>query len=340
MRFSILIFTFLILISCESALIDDDPGNEFVDNFEEFWNEFDQHYAFFDLKGIDWDAVYRDNISQVQNSQGSTALFNLVSDLILSMEDGHVDLTTSETKIFFDYTKGYAPNDPRNAVAYVEGFSFINNAVGTGSSSLGFGDVKGTDIGYLRITTFEGPEFRFDDIDDVILDFQDKSAIIVDLRSNTGGNEQNARIVASRFVDEDRLFRKIKIRNGPEHTDFTDWSDDFISPDGDVPPFTKPMIVLTNRTTFSSAESFALMMKSRPNTMVVGDVTGGGSGFPLFREMPNGWIIRVPYSITATPDMVLFEEVGLIPDIRVDNPESDLLLRKDAILERAIEELR
>ena len=29
-----------------------------------------------------------------------------------------------------------------------------------------------------------------------------------------------------------------------------------------------------------------------PNVVQVGDTTGGGSGFPLSSELPNGWSVR------------------------------------------------
>jgi len=57
--------------------------------------------------------------------------------------------------------------------------------------------------------------------------------------------------------------------------------------------YTDPIALLTNRRTFSAAESFVLAMRTLPQVTIVGDTTGGGSGNPLHRELPNGWGLSV-----------------------------------------------
>ena len=54
----------------------------------------------------------------------------------------------------------------------------------------------------------------------------------------------------------------------------------------------KPIVVLTNRSTFSAANNFASVMKNLPGVTIVGSVTGGGSGVPFSSELPCGWGIR------------------------------------------------
>lgn len=54
----------------------------------------------------------------------------------------------------------------------------------------------------------------------------------------------------------------------------------------------KPVVVLTNRGTFSAANNFVSIMKCLPGVKIVGATTGGGSGMPFSSELPNGWGIR------------------------------------------------
>lgn len=326
-------------MSCDSVLIDDNPSNEVVNNFQEFWDEYDRHYPFFELKGVDWGQVYDDHIDRVENLKNPFELFDIVSDIILSLEDGHADITTSETKINFPYTLGYPENSPKNATAYLSNFTFINNSLGYGAAALGYGDINDSNLGYIKVNTFEGPETLFDDIDDIIEKFSNKDGLVIDIRSNLGGADRNAKLIASRFVNEKSVFRKVKIRNGEDHSSFTDYKEDFIEPATDVNRFLKPIVVITNRATFSAAESFLLAMRTQAHVSVLGGITGGGAGLPLIRELPNGWILRIPSTFTVTPDMESYEGVGLMPDILVSNTPDEVFNRIDKILERAIDQL-
>ena len=67
-----------------------------------------------------------------------------------------------------------------------------------------------------------------------------------------GGNDLNGEAVASRFADMNRLYRRVRFRDGPNHDDLGPFIDSFISPAG--AQFPGPVAVLTNRGTFSSAE--------------------------------------------------------------------------------------
>ena len=55
-------FYFLVLLalsfaSCERAFMEQDEPKDPVSVFDYLWNKVDQQYAFFDVKGVDWDSV-------------------------------------------------------------------------------------------------------------------------------------------------------------------------------------------------------------------------------------------------------------------------------------------
>ncbi len=82
------------------------------------------------------------------------------------------------------------------------------------------------------------------------------------------------------------------------------------------------------------------LMRTLPQVTVVGDTTGGGSGNPVYRELPNGWTSRVPRWLEFTSDFEPFEGVGLAPDIWVSTPDALLESGTDRIFETAVEILR
>lgn len=97
------------------------------------------------------------------------------------------------------------------------------------------------------------------------------------------------------------------------------------------------MAVLTNRGVYSAAEDFVLAMRALPQVRTVGDTTGGGSGNPIARELPNGWVLHVPRWQVWAADGTFFEGVGLAPDLPVQMTDADRARGRDTILERALQ---
>ena len=75
-------------------------------------------------------------------------------------------------------------------------------------------------------------------------------------------------------------------------------------------------------------------MKYAHNVTVVGDKTGGGSGFPFSSELPNGWSVRFSTSpiFNAEKEHI---EFGVEPDIRIDMRYDDILHCKYTYIEYA-----
>ena len=100
----------------------------------------------------------------------------------------------------------------------------------------------------------------------------------------------------------------------------------------------KPIIILTNRMSYSATNEFICRMKYAPNAKIVGDKTGGGGGFPLSSELPNGWMVRFSASPMFNAEME-HTEWGIDPDKKVDMNIADKLAGMDTIIEEAVKEI-
>jgi hypothetical protein len=190
-------------------------------------------------------------------------------------------------------------------------------------------------IGYIHISSFSGSEETFLEINGILEDFQNLNGLVIDVRHNGGGSINNSDLIASRFAVQKKLYAYVKWRNGPEHDDFTEPQELTIEPSEEW-RFSKPVALLTNRSVFSSAEDFVLAMRVFPHVTVIGDITGGGAGNPILRELPNGWVYRLSRWQELTPEMENYEGIGLMPDVLVGILEEDLAAGRDTILETAI----
>ncbi len=321
--------TVLVLWSagCTDSLLGPTSPQSRADLFDQIWLDFDKRYSHFEVKDVDWKALRSTYRSKAIAASSDREFFDVIAEMMDVLEDGHVNL--------------YAPFDTYQYTGYFEGFprSFDEQLLSQELSNLRFlsntvqvADVS-AGIAYVRVRRFGGQASDFSVLDNYIATLRDRRAVIVDVRDNPGGSDDNARTVARRFIEKRALVRYVKYRNGPSYSDFTALVPDYIKPD-DKPIFTGPTYVLTNRRCASTTESFVLMMKTRPNTLVVGDRTGGSTGSPVSGELSNGWSYRFSSWVQLTPDGIPTEGNGIAPDVRVTFGED---ASRDQILRAAVD---
>lgn len=316
--------------ACEKAFIEPDHEDNPHNNFDYLWKEIDENYSYFELKKVNWDSLHWVYKDQVRNNMSDQELFDLMSEMLFQLKDGHVNLTSS-----FDRTRYWEwyLNSPQNfdynllERNYLEGEHKISRG-GTYQYRILEGN-----IGYVYVPSFSKSNYA--NIDLVVDEFKDTKGMIIDIRDNSGGEVINAEILASRFADKTRLYALWLWKNGPGHDDFTDEIPYYIVQGGKY-IYLRNVILLTNRSSFSAANDFTLMMKQFPHVTVIGDTTGGGGGVPYSSELPNGWSYRFPRTITLSPEGE-HVEFGIPPDISVNMDSTSLMNGKDAILEKAFQ---
>ncbi|MEJ7644229.1 MAG: S41 family peptidase [Chryseolinea sp.] len=114
-------------------------------------------------------------------------------------------------------------------------------------------------------------------------------AIIFDLRTNAGGFAYYSKIIAGAFADGEHFIGTVQMRNGPQHNDFGEKTDEVTTKTGSE-QFLKPVIVLTHRGTISEGEYLTMHMKSFAHVTHIGDSSAGDFGAAGIRRfLPNGW---------------------------------------------------
>jgi C-terminal processing protease CtpA/Prc len=261
--------------------------------------------------------------------------------MVYLINDMHVSLYTPYRNVFWNGTAKLIGSYPSSKLVNICKYLNCNN--NQNSAIYQYRDLQGYNVGYILIKNFEGEgnglnlaDSKYNFIDDILEQFKNKDGLIIDVRSNQGGNMYNPPTVASRFADMKRTYFKFCLKNGPSKNDFSDWMYQYIEPSGKF-QYKKPIIVITSRATSSAAELFVLAMKSFPYVITVGDTTGGGFGLPIFRELPNGWSYRLSTAIGATQDNLIIEGRGIPPDFPVITAISDSINGVDQLMEKSIE---
>ncbi|MDE6073052.1 MAG: S41 family peptidase [Muribaculaceae bacterium] len=281
-------FTLLVLLTftvgCHKI---DHFDNDVEGNFDALWKIVDEHYCFFEEKGVDWDAVYREYRPKIKSEMTSRELFDVCADMLAELRDGHTNLSAS-----FDvsYYRKWWSDYPQNYNArIIEQYYFNFNYHRAGGLTYG---ILPQNVGYIRYDSFSSPVGE-GNLDAVLAAFATCAGIIIDVRDNGGGDLENVKPFAARFVTEKTLLGYISHKTGPGHNDFSEPYPYYVEPaaQGRI-MWGKPVVVLVNRSTFSAANNFVSVMKNIDHALIVGSRTGGGSGMPFSSELPCGWGIR------------------------------------------------
>jgi C-terminal processing protease CtpA/Prc len=322
-KYLVYLVSFVLLTSCVDA---EERQNSPTGNFEALWQILDEHYCFFDYKqheyGLDWNEVYHKYKVRVDDNMNEDQLFEVLCNMLSELRDGHVNLTYS-----MDYGRYWTWQE-----AYPKNFndSLERRYLGTDykiASGLRY-RILDDNIGYIRYESFQQP-IGEGNLDDVLAYLALCRGLIIDIRNNGGGDLTTAELLAARFVHEKTLVGYMQHKTGTGHSDFSDMEPQYLEPSRNI-RWHKGVCVLTNRSVFSAANTFAVMMRALPNVKIVGDHTGGGSGMPMSNSLPNGWSVR--YSACPMYDRDRQQtEFGIVPDIQVSIGTSE----DDEIIETA-----
>lgn len=328
----VIILILFLLLSCDGLILEGDMATRDPrTNFDYLWTEVDQKYAYFELKGIDWDEIYDIYSPRVSSRISGDSLFRVMGAMMDELKDDHVNLISDFNLSFygvenlgpdnFDWRiiqDNYLPRD-----YYISGPFAHDFLLGTDER-----------VGYIRLSSFTGSVGG--NLGFALYRYRKTNGVILDLRENGGGAVSDVYSILSRFVDEKTLVMYSKIKNGPGHNDFTEPEAAYLEPNSGT-RYQRKVVLLVDRGTYSSGSLTTLAARAIPNITIMGDTTGGGLGLPNGGQLPNGWNYR--FSVSQVLDLNLNNEFenGVPPDIVQYFDWNDL--STDEVIERAVQEI-
>ncbi len=324
-----LLIGFCALCSCHDIAEYDDSA---TGNFEQLWKILDEHYCFFEEKGVDWDSVYNVYRCKVNNSMTSRQLFDVCAEMLDVLKDGHTNLSSSFRTSY--YRKWWSDYPQNYSARLVEQYYFNFNYQMTGGIEYG---ILPENIGYMRYSSFNSP-IGEGNLDAVLAYLASTDGLIIDVRDNGGGSMTYVEVLVARFITAPILAGYISHKTGPGHDAFSKPMAYWYNPAAKGRQrWAKPVAVLVNRSTFSAANNFVAVMKSLPGCVVVGDRTGGGSGMPFSSELSNGWGIRFSACPVYDPQGVPTEGgVDPSPGCHIDLDPQAAMEGRDSMLDFAV----
>jgi hypothetical protein len=326
-KYTLLFFATIGFYSCEELILKDDPPNDPLHVFDYLWNDVNNRYSYFEEKNINWDSlgiVYRGKLNSKSNSNH---LFNVMSDMLFELRDGHVNLLNDLNRSrYWEWFRNY-PNNYNEDI--IESRYLGKDFLITGP----FRNTIIDSILYVNYRSFSS-EIKDSHLNQLMETASGLKGVIIDVRSNGGGNMRNAYMLASCFTDHSYEFAKQRIKSGPGKNEFSAWTAMRVNPKNGK-RFSGPVVILTNRRSYSATTYFAQMMKLNSRAILIGDNTGGGGGSPVSGELPNGWEYRFSASQAINPEGEHLE-FGISVEIKVNMRYTDEQAGFDTIIERGL----
>ena len=176
-------------------------------------------------------------------------------------------------------------------------------------------------LGYIRLKSFnENSDKQFID---TIKTFEKNSKIngyILDLRNNPGGLLSQAVNITDFFLDDGEIV-STKGRKASE-------TRKFFAKKGDVIKG-KPIIVLINNGSASASEIFAGALKDHKRAVILGENSYGKGSVQSIVPLRNGGGMRLTISKYYLPSGNSISEVGVTPDIVVEEIGEDFKIKSD-----------
>jgi hypothetical protein len=341
-------------VSAAPAVCNQETAKDAQTTFDVLWQNYAEHYPFFALKQVDWNAVraaYRTRAAIASPAQ----LFEIFREMIEPLHDAHTYVFAGDIN---RRTGGRRP-DPdsigpngRPRITEIITSKYLRTALRTWAQGrVSFGYLPDS-IGYMRITGFAGytqdGSFRSAlaaleaALDTIFGDTRGWRGLVIDVRVNGGGADPLGLAIAARLTAAPYVaYAKVARSDPRDPTQMTERQVSMVTP-STRPGWHGPVVELTSRYSVSAAETFTqALMGRRPAIARVGEHTQGVFSDVLNRSLPNAWRIGLPNELFLTEQGTSFDGPGIPPTVPVRTfTKADLEAGRDPGLERAMQLLR
>jgi len=182
-------------------------------------------------------------------------------------------------------------------------------------------DVLEKNVGYIRLTSFN--ENSGEQIKEKIKELENKKkvkAYILDLRNNPGGLLSQAIRITDYFLDNGEIV-STKSRKASENKKW-------FAKKGDLTKG-KALIVMINYGSASASEIVAGALKDHKRAILIGENSFGKGSVQSIIPLKNNGAIRLTVAKYYLPSGKSISEVGVSPDIEIDEESDDFQIKTD-----------
>lgn len=317
----------------------------------ELWTSFDDHYAFFELREVNWAAAKDSLVAEAVRAETDSALFEVFCKYLQGFNDSHINLVSDSLRV--QCNGGVSPQFYQEfpTEASFQEFLVIRDSTlaemgitdlkQSGSEVFQYGVSPDNSWGYFRVKRFYGlSQASLEvELDQILATIADVEALVLDIRTNPGGNDPTAIRIAEHFFQERQLGYFKETRTGEGEEGFGDLESFWLEPQPEDQPFLGKVYLLMNGAAGSAADVFALLMYQRPNVTRVGTDTEGIFSDMYRDTLSNGWAFTLSHQRYYSAQMEQFERIGVPVEYEIVNTKGDIERGFDPVI-KAVEQIQ
>jgi len=182
-------------------------------------------------------------------------------------------------------------------------------------------------IGYLAFNAFMPPVMR--ELPSRLRELKDTRGLIIDLRENIGGIGLMAGGVAGYLLPRETPLGVMRLRDGTFG----------IVAYPQQPQYAKPVVVLVDEFSVSTAEILAAGLQEARRAVVIGRPTPGKALPSKIVALPHGGYLQCVLADYETAGKRRLESAGVQPDLPIELTREAFRTARDPVLQRAVEYL-
>ncbi|CAK4192696.1 unnamed protein product [Aphanomyces euteiches] len=315
-------------------------------NFDAFWGAIDRYYVLTDATSCNWSLVHSIYGDKIEASTSQEDLWTAIHDSMALLGDPSV-------RLLHPTASGVAPAIPdapslQARIAALEDL-FPNPPLQVVANRLVWG-LLNPSIGYLNLSALAGfvelsfplDYFASPSSPQQVPEMYDLETmrwalhallhhsrtlglqgLILDLRWNCGGGSHLSVLTAA------ACFQPPKTPAFSIEEEMKSWGQvrrrTFTIPSSSE-RYDGPLVVLQGPETAGTAELLLLALQSRRRTVFVGTPTAGKLSDVMQVQLPNGWVVEMPYQQCIATDGERYQGRGIPPQTLVVNQSDDAVL--------------
>lgn len=373
----VFVFILFFAVSCKKDPVINHNGatDNFSQIFIQFWDKMNYQYVYWDKESTDWNLVYKkykplfDQLGNSDEDKRKAATY--FQQMTSGLTDNHFSISfndgvLSNLTVNPAYDRKIRSENFHSRFNYVEVVKtyldpgFLSGKGNITKNGLPINVTSGTlnnNLLYFHCNFFALKKSYDSNNTQVkmVLDYffsQLKQStnpikgVILDLRSNSGGEIIDLNFFAGKLVNKDITFGYTRGKSGLGKLSYLPWLESRLKRD---PAYetTVPVVLLADNFSASLAEIMTLALKS-PKNLVIGEQTYGATGAISDAAIFNSGSFELGNFASVTTSAVEFkgidgtfyENVGITPDLYVPFNLQELARNKDLQLELAIRQFK
>ncbi|RAJ28308.1 S41 family peptidase [Pedobacter cryoconitis] len=305
----------------------DTTAASYEENFKVFWETFNDNYAFFRERNVNWKQVYQEYLPRAQKIDSPKEFSNMLLKIVKKIGDGHIRLEIPDSLKAKAVVAAPAIKRKKDDIIKAIQERYLVNTHAYNNGVISWGKVKGTRTGYILIKDMNGfakkqdkgkdfrsPLVEFEEelngvdqvMEKILADIGKSDAMVIDLRFNGGGLETVALRLLSYFVSGRKHVLSVAAKTPQGNTAKQAC---ILQPANNA--YQGKVQLLLSGNTASAAEIFALAALSYPEIKITGSRTAGIFSEILWKELPIGWEFSLSNEIYTDPAGKTYEGTGI-----------------------------